>query len=228
MLKADLHIHTSEDSYHPEIKYNAIKLIEYASQLGFDVLAITNHNKVTYNKNLRKIAEKNNILLLPGAELRIDGSDVLIYNITNKDIKKIKTFSDLKKLKKRKNVLIIAPHPFYLFNSLGKKLKKYLFLFDAIEYSHFYVKNLNAPNKKALRFAKENNKPVIGTSDAHHLWRINFTYTLIDSKKNISSLIRAIKNNRLKLVSRPLTIKNYIKVMVWIFFGIKRFINKKI
>src|SRR3990172_1451564 len=122
MLKADLHLHTSEDSKHPEIRYNAKELVGYAVNLGFNVLAITNHSKVTYNNALKRFAEQKGILLIPGAELRIKDRDVLVYNVTPADIKNVKTFEELKRLKKRKNVLAVAPHPFYVWKSLGNEL----------------------------------------------------------------------------------------------------------
>lgn len=226
MLKADLHLHTSEDITHPEIRYSAKELIEFAAKLGFNVISITNHYRVTYSNSLRKFAEKKGILLIPGAELRIKGKDVLAYNISKNDAKKVRTFEDLKKLKKKKNILVIAPHPFYVFSSLGKELAKNIGIFDAIEYSHFYLKGLNIMNRKAARFAHMHKKPLVGTSDAHHLWRMNFTYTLIDSDKNINSIINSIKKNKIRLVSRPLSLIAYLKVILWALGGIKRFINK--
>src|SRR3989338_530677 len=105
MLKADLHLHTSEDITHPEIRYSAKELIEFSAKLGFNVLSITNHHKVTYSNSLRKFAEKKGILLISGAELRINGKDVLVYNINRNDAKKVRTFEELKKLKKKKNIL---------------------------------------------------------------------------------------------------------------------------
>ena len=43
ILKADFHVHTSED---PEdlVFYRAIDLIDMAHNLGYAVLSITNHN----------------------------------------------------------------------------------------------------------------------------------------------------------------------------------------
>ena len=73
----------------------------------------------------------------------IQGKEVLIYNITQKESKKLKTFDDLRKLKQKKNILIIAPHPYFIIRScLGKQLDKNIDLFDAIEYSHYYLKYL--------------------------------------------------------------------------------------
>jgi len=225
MLKADLHLHTSEDPYDSFIEYNAKQLIDYAKILGFDVLAITNHTKVTYNKSLEKYAKEKGILLIPGVEISVEGCDILIYNATQKEVNKIKKISDIKNLKKRKNVLIAAPHPYYIYRSLGKKLEKNISLFDAIEYCHFYTKWMNAPNKKAARMAQKYKKPLIGNSDAHHLWRMNTTYTLIDSEKNKNSVIKAIKKGKIRVVSRHLSLFVYAKAFASSFLMV---LTKKI
>jgi len=212
MLKADLHIHTSEDPKE-NLSYNSKELIDYAKTLGFEVIAITLHEKLFQNRQVFEYARKKGILLIPGIELRIKGMDVLAYNVKEEDIKDIKKLEDLKKIK-RKNTLIVAPHPYYGFISLGKNLEKYINLFDAVEYCHFYTKWMNRPNKRAARVAHNHNKPLIGNSDAHNLWRINTTYTLIDSKKDINSVIHSIKKNRITLVSRHLGLWNYSKAVL--------------
>ena len=50
-LKVDLHIHTAEDPRH-QISYTAEDLISIAADEGYDVLAITNHQCLTFSKKL--------------------------------------------------------------------------------------------------------------------------------------------------------------------------------
>lgn len=118
MLKCDFHMHTREDPIHRDmIPHTAKQLIDCAASLKYDVLAITNHMKVCQTPELGKYAKKKGILLIPGAEIRVEGKDVLVYGITNEQIAKIKSFKDLKKVP-----LVIAPHPYHIIGaSLGKK-----------------------------------------------------------------------------------------------------------
>lgn len=207
MLKADLHIHTKEDP-HESIKYDAKDLIDYVAKQEFDIISITNHDVVTYNKKLADYAKSKGILLIHGIERRIKGKEVLLYNFTKKEIKKIKTFEDLRRLKS-KNKLIIAPHPFFFKKQcLKKELIKNIDLFDAIEYSFFYIKLINF-NKKSLKIARRHNKAVIGTSDAHHFWQIGYTFSLIDSKKNIKDVFSAIRNRKIILKTKPLPLNKF-------------------
>ncbi|MBI2129280.1 PHP domain-containing protein [Candidatus Woesearchaeota archaeon] len=216
MLKADLHIHTDKDPIDRcYIKYSPKELIDYASELGFEVLAITHHRQLYYSKEIADYAAKKGILLVPGAEILIEGKEALLYNFKDSEIKKIKTFSDLKKLK-RKNNLVIAPHPFlphHHFISLFSKLVKNRECFDGIEFCHFYTKFLNF-NKKAVKLAHKFKLPLVGNSDLHRLWQMNYTYSLIDSKKDVNSVIAAIKKGKIIVKSRPLPVLVFLRV-IW-------------
>lgn len=225
MLKADLHLHTKED---PEdnLSYSAYKLIDTMSQRGYNVISITNHNSVFYNKRIADYAKKRGILLIPGVELRLEKKDILVYNIKQKGIKDIKKIADLRKIRRR-DTLIVAPHPFFIVpHCIGKKLIEYMDLFDGVEYTHFYMKCINR-NKKLKKVFKVKRLPVIGNSDAHNLWQVGYTYTLIDSKKNINDVIKAIKADRINLITRPLPIFVFIRivthVLLCMLFGKRRF-----
>ncbi len=230
MLKADFHIHTNFIQKY-EGKYTPKELIDKAKELGFDVIAITEHYRPDYKLkeymenplktyyHIKKYADKKGILVLPGAEILIEGKEVLLLNILE-DVRKYRTFQDLRKLKKKnKNVLIVAPHPFFKDKvCIGKELEKNIDVFDAIEYCHFYTRFFNF-NKKAVKIAKKYSKTLLGTSDAHMFLQLNHTYTLIDSKKDINSIIKAIKENRVSLVSKPLPLKYFIIILFRLFRG---------
>lgn len=227
MLKADLHIHTKEDPY-DTINYSAKELIDLAIKKNYDIIAITLHNKLFWDNDLYSYANKRGLLLIPGAEIEINKKHVLIYpkNI-NFDIKKIRTFSDLKKYKKEFG-LIIAPHPFFKTKQcLGKYLIKYIELFDAIEYSHFYTKLFNL-NKKAVKIAKKYKKPLIGNSDSHFKFQFEITYTLIDAKKNKKAINRndiykLIKEDKVIVKTKPLNLLLFIKIILSHLFSRKLF-----
>lgn len=211
MLKADLHLHVQGDPRH-SIRHTAQQLIDHASKLNFQVLAITNHDQVFYSPELANYAQSKNILLIPAAEKTLEGKETLLYNVTQEDLNQLKTFADLKKLKEQKNILIIAPHPFFLLPTcLNQKLEQNIDLFDAIEYSHFYHKLINR-NQKAVKLAEKYQKPLVGTSDCHSLFQFNQTYTLIDSKPDQNSLFQAIKSQKCQLVTQPLSTRNFLKV----------------
>lgn len=215
-LKADLHIHTIDDREDNLVKHNVKEVINEAQRKNFDVLAITNHNQVDFNKEIFSYAEKKGILLLPGVELSVQNKHVILIN--PEDNSKISNISHLEKIKAEHN-LIIAPHPFYPgFNSLYSKLAKHIELFDGIEFCHFYSRFFSF-NKKAVKLAYENNIPLIGNSDAHELWQIGTTYTLIDAEKDKESIIQAVKEKRTELVTQPLSGKILLKFLKEVIFS---------
>lgn len=201
-LKCDLHLHTSEDPRH-NLNYSARDVIGEASKKGYHVVSITNHNTVTYDQDLADFARERGILLIPGVEATVMGKHVLIYGVEGMDEKWDKlTFFDLKRLKAR-GAFIVAPHPFYPnYNCLGNLLERFAALFDAVEYSHLYTKKFNF-NLKAQEFAKSKGMPLLGLSDAHSLKQLDYTYTLIDSEKDMNSIFEAIRDNRTTIITRP-------------------------
>ncbi|MBI4158947.1 PHP domain-containing protein [Candidatus Woesearchaeota archaeon] len=216
MLKADLHLHAKED-LRDAVKYTVKELIDHMASQGFQVIALTFHDQNYHSEEMSKYAASKNITVIPGIERTIEGAHVLIYNVAPEKAEAVKSFEDLEKLKS-KNTLIIAPHPYFYICSIGdSKLRKYIKFFDAIEHSSFYQKFYNR-NKKGRKTAEEYNLPIIGNTDAHELRQIGYTYSLIDSKKDIHSIIKAIKANKLKLVTEPLPFSVFFRTLFYMIF----------
>ncbi|MFH1218534.1 MAG: PHP-associated domain-containing protein [Candidatus Peregrinibacteria bacterium] len=210
MLKAQLHTHVKGDLL-DKIPYSPKDLIKKAAQLNYEILSITCHKKIIFNKELKRFAKKLNILLIPGIELEIDKKHILLINAT-KSAEKINSFEKLKTYKKNHpNSLIVAPHPFFPGRvSLKKALTEHIKLFDAIEYSHCYTKTKNY-NTPSVALAKTHSLPLIATSDCHFLPNLDTAYTLINSQKNTNSIIKAIKQNSITLHHSPTTYSKIAK-----------------
>jgi predicted metal-dependent phosphoesterase TrpH len=208
-LKVDLHLHTREDPL-DSIKYSAEELIDNACDKGFDIISITNHNAITYNGYLADYAKERGILLIPGIEVSVNNKHVLVIN-ADESCTDIRTFDDIRR-HKDKNNLVIAPHPFFPSHiSLNSKLSKYHDLFNAIEYSYFYTKNINF-NKRGVEKAKEYNLALLGTSDTHRLWQLGKTYSLIEADKDPEAIIDAIRKHKVEVVTEPLNFGQMVTV----------------
>ena len=214
MLKADLHLHTNRSKYDSKkIPYSPKQLIDLMSKNGFDLISITDHDVFTYSEELRKYAESKGIILLSGIEKTIEGNHVLLINFTGKELNELKKLDDLKS---GANRLIIAPHPFFpKVRGLENKTLKYMHLFDALEYSYFYTKMINF-NKKTVDVANKCKKPIIGCSDAHRLWQIGTTYSLIDSKKDKKGIISAIKSGKIIIKTKPLPLWTFVFISLYV------------
>src|SRR4029077_870103 len=115
-IKIDLHIHTLDDPK-DAVDFSAHQLLERARALGFGVLAITLHDAVFGRKEVFADAAAMGILLIPAAEMRLCGADVIVLNVTPEEVAELKDFDDLRRLRARRgnSILTIAPHPFYVF-----------------------------------------------------------------------------------------------------------------
>ena len=203
-LKVDFHTHSGEDPL-DKIKYSAQELIDKAVELGFDAIALTNHEALTYNMEIRNYAESRGILLLPGVEATFNQKDVVIINPIPCLSYKRENLEELERFR-RETSLIIAPHPYYPTpRSLKEDLLKYIDYFDAIEFSQCYNHSLN-PNNPAVKVAEEHGLPILGNSDCHFLWQLGKTYTLVEAEKNLFSIIKAVKEGRVEIVTTPLSL----------------------
>src|SRR2546422_6746319 len=159
-IKIDLHIHTLDDPK-DAVDFSAHQLLERARSFGFRVLAITLHDAVFDRKEVFADAAAIGILLIPAAEVRLLGADVIVLNVTAEEIAQLKNFDDLRRLRARRgnSIFTIAPHPFYIFGgSIGSRLFAEIDCFDAIEYCHFHFGLFN-PNRlakcMATRYVKQ-------------------------------------------------------------------------
>src|SRR3954451_12508640 len=122
-IKVDLHIHTLDDPK-DALDYSAHQLLERARALGFRVLAITLHDAVFDRPEVFADAAKMGILLIPAAEVRLEGADVILLNVTAAEVQPLRTWDDLVELRRQRgpSLFTIAPHPYYVIGgSMGKK-----------------------------------------------------------------------------------------------------------
>jgi len=191
MLKIDFHMHTwhSKDSgLSPE------KLIAKARAVGLDGIAITNHNSMDGIKDVERMAGK--MIVFYGEEIKTEEGEIIALEIKEPIEKDLPLMETINLVKKQKG-FIIVPHPFdVLRKGLGKEsLDKIIDKVDAIEgiNARSYLGRFN---KKALEYAKEHGKPIVGGSDTHFEMEIGYVYTLVDSKPDKLAILKAIKANK--------------------------------
>lgn len=225
LLKADFHIHVSEDPV-DKVRYSGVEAIRAMAAMGYECMAITCHKKVVFTEDMKSEAERLGILLIPGYEATIEHSHVLIYNCTAEDVDNLKTFNDIRKLKKKCNILVVAPHPCFPFTvAVGaKNLEKNIDIFDAIEVSQFY-NNLIDFNRHAIEIALKYDKALLSNSDAHSRRFLGKAQFLIRTeKKDIEHVFAVIKENKgIYTIFKPLSFYDFVyvvKKVVLRFFGL--------
>ena len=221
-IKIDLHIHTLDDPK-DAVDYSAHQLLERAQALGFRVLAITLHDAVFDRREVFADAAAMGILLIPAAEMRLHGADVIVLNVNAEEMAQLKSFDDLRRLRARRgsSIFTIAPHPFYkLGGSIGSRLLQEIDCFDAIEYCHFHVGLFN-PNRRAEGVASRFEKPLIATSDAHRLHAFGRHYTSIPmpSALTIENIFTALRNGPLRLTSPACSFTDLMSAIYFVFLA---------
>jgi predicted metal-dependent phosphoesterase TrpH len=219
-VKLDLHIHTLDDPK-DALDYSAHQLLARAKTLSFDVLAITLHDAVFDRVEVFADAERMGILLIRAAEMRIEGGDIVLLNVTSDEVVGLRTFEDIRQLRARRgdSMFTFAPHPFYVFGgSIGERLLREIDCFDAIEVCHFYKGFFN-PNRRAIEVARKFNKPLIATSDAHRLHAFGSNYTSIARPAELTpaNIFAALRSGEARLTNPPCTFFDMFSAIYFIF-----------
>ena len=219
-IKMDLHIHTLDDPK-DAVDFSAHQLLERARSLGFRVLAITLHDAVFDRKEVFDDAAATGILLIPAAEVRLLGADVIVLNVTAEEVAELKNFDDVRRLRARRgnSIFTVAPHPFYVFGgSIGSRLFEEIDCFDAIEFCHFHIGPFN-PNRRAQRVATRFGKPMIATSDAHRLHAFGCHYTSMPMPPalTIENVLAGLRSGPLRLTSPASSLKDFLSAVYFVF-----------
>jgi len=230
-IKIDLHIHTLDDPK-DAVDYSAHQLLERARTFGFRVLAITLHDAVFDRQEVFADAAAMGILLIPAAEMRLQGADVIVLNVSAEEAAELKSFDDLRRLRERRgdSIFTIAPHPFYMVGgSIGSRLFQEIDCFDAIEFCHFHIGLLN-PNRRAKRVASRFGKPLIATSDAHRLHAFGRHYTSIPmpSALNIENVLAALRKGPLRLTSPASSFADLVNAIYFVVLAHPFRVRRKI
>jgi predicted metal-dependent phosphoesterase TrpH len=230
-IKIDLHIHTLDDPK-DAVDYSAHQLLERARTLGFRVLAITLHDAVFNRPEVFADAAAMGILLIPAAEMRLHGADVIVLNVSAEEMAELKSFDDLRRLRARRgdSIFTIAPHPFYMFGgSIGSRLFQEIDCFDAIEFCHFHIGLFN-PNRRAKRVASRFGKPLIATSDAHRLHAFGRHYTSVPmpSVLTLENVFAALRSGPLRLTSPASSFADLVSAVYFVFLAHPFRVRRKI
>jgi len=221
-IKIDLHIHTLDDPK-DAVDYSAHQLLERARTLGFRVLAITLHDAVFNRPEVFADAAAMGILLIPAAEMRLHGADVIVLNVSAEEMAELKSFDDLRRLRAQRgdSIFTIAPHPFYMFGgSIGLRLFQEIDCFDAIELCHFHTGLFN-PNRRAKRVASRFSKPLIATSDAHRLHAFGRHYTSVPmpAALTLENIFAALRSGPLRLTSPASSFGDLVSAIYFVFLA---------
>jgi len=195
------------------ILHSATDLVDRATDLGFQALAITLHDAQLNDRRVFDYARDRGIILVPGIERTIEGRHVLLLNFPSAAAESTRTFEDLARLKARHGGgLVIAPHPFFPDRScLRSRLAAHADLFDAVEWSYFWTRGIDF-NERAERWARQHGKALVGNSDLHDLRQFGRTFSLVDAAADPEAICDAIRAGRVSVQTSPVPIPELVDV----------------
>ena len=216
MLKVDSHIHSE---YSPDSNSRIDDIIKVAQNRNIDVIAISDHNTVDGTGEVLQKTRNTDILAIPSIEISSTHGHILGFGCEQtipRDLTPQDTIDRIHDL----GGLAIIPHPycFYRHGLLHKCDYKDLKI-DAIETKNarFVVGYCNG---KARKLSEKENIPALGASDAHYYKFVGDCFSEVDAEKDIDSILKAIKKNRISahgkgtsnvLLSKYLFEKNVLK-----------------
>ena len=195
MLKMDSHIHSE---YSPDSFAKIDDILKRAKQRSIDIIAISDHNTVDGTNEVMKKTKNTDILAIPSIEISSTHGHILGFGCEEnipRDLSPAETIDKIHDL----GGLAIIPHPYCFYrHGLFHYYKEYENLkFDAIE-----TKNARFIagycNRKAKKLSMKNNIPSLGASDAHYFKFVGDCYSLIDCEKDIDSVLKSIKKNKVE------------------------------
>ncbi|MCK4714780.1 MAG: PHP domain-containing protein, partial [Candidatus Aenigmarchaeota archaeon] len=130
MLKADLHVHTdhSKDS-----RTSPRDVVARALELGFDAIAVTDHNTVSGSLEAEKAALGSPLIVIPGQEVLCQEGEVIVLGLRKTLPNKAPCLAIMEQARKSGG-FVIAPHPFDLMRKgLGRSLLPSIGFIDAVE-----------------------------------------------------------------------------------------------
>jgi predicted metal-dependent phosphoesterase TrpH len=202
VLKTELHTHTDLD---PEdrIPHTTRQLIDRAADLGYQVVAVTLHDRYFDPAPYLPYARERGLVLLSGIERTIARRHVLLINF-GPECASVRTFDDIARLKARAAGLVIAPHAYYpITSSLRHRLSLHAAQIDGVEVNAMYSRQVDF-NQRAIAMARKLDKPLVGNTDLHRLDQLGTTYSLVESDPDPDAICEAIRTGRVEVRTEPI------------------------
>ena len=178
-----MHVHSS---YSPDSTMELKRIAKMAIKAKINGIALTDHNTMRGIKKAKEIFREVSLTLIPGAELRNNRTDYLIYFVNDEKILKIKDIFEIIDYVHESGGIIGIAHPFRKGYVLPDK--EVIEKLDTVEI--FNAKNHPKYDELAKKLKNEFSKTPTGGSDAHIYPYIGLGYTIFEGDDAYQCLIR--------------------------------------
>lgn len=195
MLTVELHTHSnlSYDGRDP-----VELLLEQASAVGLDALAVTDHDAIDASLRAVELAPEYGIVGIPGIEITSEAGHVLGIGVEERVPSGLSYGETLDAIHEAGGIAVV-PHPFQSSRSgVGAKVSRdELARADAIEVYNSRLLTGRA-NRKAERFARSRGLPMTAGSDAHISEMVGQAVTRVDTRgeRSVEAILAGIREGR--------------------------------
>ena len=194
MLSVELHAHSalSYDGRDP-----VDMLLEQASAVGLDALAVTDHDEIDASLDAAGRAEEYDLIGIPGMEVTSAAGHVLAIGVTEAVPTGLPFDETLDAIHERGGIAVV-PHPFQESRSgvAANISRADLASADAIEVYNSRLLTGRA-NRQAERFARDRGLPMTAGSDAHIAEMVGQAVTRVDAaERSVDGILDAIREGR--------------------------------
>jgi len=168
----DPHVH-SEDSY--DGKEPVELILEHAEDIGLDGVVITDHDEIDESLRAAEIASDYGLIGVPGVEVSTSHGHLLAIGVEEKPRKRQPVMDTVERVRELGGAAVV-PHPFQVTRHGVKK--KRIKDCDGIEVYNAWLFT-GYRNRRARTFARKNDYPRLGASDAHSITMVGRAYTEI-------------------------------------------------
>ena len=192
MLSAELHSHSvlSYDGRDP-----VDLLLEQASAVGLDAIAITDHDEIDASLEALNLAADYDVIAIPGMEVTSEAGHILALGVREL-VPAGLTFEETLDRIRELGGIAVVPHPFQKSRSgVGAYVsREKLAEADAIEVYNSRLLT-GHKNRQAKRFARNHKLPMTAGSDAHISEMVGQAVTKINAEEpTVSAIIDAIRD----------------------------------
>ncbi|MBX0294613.1 PHP domain-containing protein [Haloarcula nitratireducens] len=194
MLSVELHTHSalSHDG-----RDSVELLLEQASGIGLDALAITDHDEIGASQRAAELAPEYGIVGITGMEVTSTAGHVLALGI-DEAVPAGLSFAETLDRIREQGGLAVVPHPFQesRHGVLEHISKDELAEADAIEVYNSRLLT-GRSNRQAERFARRRGLPMTAGSDAHIAEMVGQAVTKVDADEHsVEAILDAIRAGR--------------------------------
>lgn len=217
-IKIEFHIHTIASKDSIQSKFLMLLMCKIKK---IDVLAITDHNEISYAQKNKKFFEKHNIKIIVGEEIFTRDGEIIGLFLTQKITPNLSVEDTVKLIKQQKG-LVYIPHPY------DEKRAKTVLKIEALEKIKNEIDFIEINNGRNIdeKFSIKQNeiaekyklRKIVG-SDAHTFYELGRNYCLIKEFQK-DTLIKNIEQGEfyckkcIKFAHKNTKIVKIVKILI--------------